>query len=47
MSTSSEGNGPPGQAANLSSKLKVTVYSLLLRMRGVRLRFTVNSEMCA
>ena len=27
--------------------LNVTGYSLLLRMRGARLRFTVNSEMCA
>ena len=27
--------------------LKVTGYSLQLRMRGTRLRFTVNSEMCA
>ena len=26
---------------------KVTGYSLQLRMRGARLRFTVNSEMCA
>ena len=26
--------------------LKVTGYSLQLRMRGARLRFTVNSEMC-
>ena len=30
-----------------SRNLKVMGYSLLLRMRGVRLRFTVNSEMCA
>ena len=27
--------------------LKVMGYSLQLRMRGARLRFTVNSEMCA
>ena len=31
---------------DFTTVLKVTGYSSLLRMRGARLRFTVNSEMC-
>ena len=31
----------------VKESIMVTGYSLLLRMRGVHLRFTVNSGMCA
>ena len=33
--------------AQVSRNLKVTGYSLQLRMRGARLQLSVNSEMCA